>query len=236
MPKLEKFIQTITRQAGQIIAKKFGKVGVYYTKEHAADPVTVADLAANKFLVQTIKKNYPSHGIVSEEAASHQSTAEYVWYIDPLDGTFNYVHQTPWFGVCVGLARRGRLVLSAVYLPVLNQFFFAKRGSGAYLNGKRIHCARKSSLAESRGCGFSRLAKRKLDLWKKFFRAAESSPLWLYGLHSAAVNGAYAAAGYFDWYLSRDSMVWDYAANSLILTEAGCREWPGVIFWLAVVL
>ena len=129
---MDRFIQKIAKAAGAAVLKKFGKVGVKYMKSEALwDCVTEADLISDRLMVSAIKKKYPDHGIISEESGSHNPDADYVWIIDPIDGTFNFSIGVPQFGVMVCLAYRGDIVLSAIDLPATKEFFFAKNRKGS---------------------------------------------------------------------------------------------------------
>src|SRR3989339_1735679 len=99
----EKFLKKIIVKAGKETLKYFGKVGVKYTKKHIADVVTEADLKSSSIIVSAIKKRFPEHGIISEEEKDHNNDAEYVWIVDPLDGTRNFATKTPYFCVLIAL-------------------------------------------------------------------------------------------------------------------------------------
>src|SRR3989344_8204360 len=101
---MERFIQAIAKKDGAAVLKKFGKAGVHYSKsDRVWDVVTKADLLSEKIIMSAIQKRYPDHGIISEESGSVREGAEYVWVIDPIDGTLNYARSVPLFGVMIGL-------------------------------------------------------------------------------------------------------------------------------------
>ncbi|MDI6778243.1 MAG: inositol monophosphatase family protein [Patescibacteria group bacterium] len=112
--RIEKFIKTTLPKAGEILRKKFKKVGVKYTKRHALDVVTEADLAANRLLLIAIKKTFPDHGIISEETAEYKNGSEYIWVIDPLDGTLNFSRGIPIFVTMLAVFRNKELIMSAI--------------------------------------------------------------------------------------------------------------------------
>lgn len=221
---MENFIKAITKKAGAAVLKKFGKIGVAYTKKHANDVVTEADLLSNKILVDAIKKKYPAHGIVSEEQGERQAGAEYVWYIDPLDGSKNFASGIPLFVIMVGLARKGRLELATIFDPLRHELYFAKRGQGAYLNGKKIHCSDTRQWAYSAGCVSTNVTNENVNFLKNLSGEAARQHLWLNAFSSAGLCSAYVAVGRVDWYAgTRGADVWDRAAAALILSEAGGR-------------
>jgi len=219
---MQKFIKEITYQAGQIILEKFGKVGVKYTKSDATDVVTEADLAANDYLVEQINSKYPEHGIISEERGESKTDAEYVWIIDPLDGTRNYSLGTPLFGVMVGLARKGEMVMGAICDPTHDQLFFAEKDQGAYLNDKKIRCSDIREWERSYGMGFANINEKTAKISSKLIEAASKEPFWMNSFGATAIATMQVASGRRDWCMSLHDTIWDDAAPAIILQEAGC--------------
>ncbi len=221
---MEKFIQDIVKKAGAAVLKKLGKVGVHYTKsDQVWDVVTKSDLLAEKIIISAIKKKYPDHGIISEESGSQKIGSEYMWIIDPIDGTFNYSRGVPMFGVMVALVRNGEVLLSAIDHPATNELFFAKAGGGAFVNGKRIHCSSAKNLKEAAGVGSSSLHKRNSRFLKNLLRETRGNGTIIGSFLSMASNACYTAAGRRDWMTSLSGSIWDYAPAYLILKESGCK-------------
>ncbi|MBI4114476.1 MAG: inositol monophosphatase [Candidatus Niyogibacteria bacterium] len=219
---MERFIKKTAKEAGKIILDLFGKIDVHYTKNTLHDVVTKADLVSQKIIVDAIKKEHPSHGIVGEEEnLAHQSDADYVWYIDPLDGTKNFSTRAPLFGINIGLAHNGDVILGAVYLPPTDEFCFAEKGKGAFLNGKKIKCSEKKEWAYSYGLGGMSASPKNAHV-RKVVGALSDNTAWVMAIASSAVAAVYVADGRRDWYISRGSALWDYAGPSIILKEAGC--------------
>lgn len=219
---MEQFVKKTIKQAGSAIMKFYGSRDIEHHKETRRDIVTKADLASQKIIVEGIRKNYPGHGIISEESESFQSKAEYIWYIDPLDGTRNFASNVPLFGINMGLARNSKLILGAIYLPSTKEFCFAKKNCGVYLNDKRIRCSNQSEWELSYGIVSTHSYKLK---YKKFFSGLakiSSGKAWINAIASPAVSAVFMADGRRDWYASRGNKVWDYAAPSIIMQEAGC--------------
>ena len=151
---MDKFIRQIAKKAGAVALTRFGKDGALYLKtRNRLSVVTKADLLVEKIIISAIRKKYPDHGIISEESPRHKPDAEYVWIIDPIDGTLNFATGIPLFGTMVALAHRGQVILSAIHFPVTDELFFAKKGKGAYVNGKRVHCSRHREWSTSTGVG-----------------------------------------------------------------------------------
>lgn len=220
---MDKFMQRIVKEAGKAVLKRYGKDGVHYSKsEHAYDVVTKADLLSERIMISAIRKKYPKHGILSEEAGEINKGAEYRWIIDPIDGTMNFAASVPLFGVMVCLERENRVVLSAIYLPVTGELFFAEEGKGAYLNGKRIHCSNARALDASSGCGFVGSRKRTLQFVKRLLGAIRGEKLFFNSFGCISVNSCYVACGRKDWEVSLYGEIHDFAPTYLILKESGC--------------
>src|SRR5205085_6042164 len=127
----------MAHEAGALLMQHFrARVAVEYKGE--ADVVTVADRAAEQFLVQRLRARWPEHQILAEEGSAHKSASEYRWYVDPLDGTTNFAHGFPVFCVSLGLEHRGELIAGVLYDPNRDEMFTAEKGGGAFLNGERI--------------------------------------------------------------------------------------------------
>ena len=145
-------------------AKEVGKIHLSYfrgtnlgieTKSNIYDVVTRADKQGEAFLLEQIQKLFPGHGILGEESGAHTGTGDYLWVLDPLDGTNNFSQGLPVFTVSIGLQYKGETVLGVVYAPYLNEMYTAVKGKGAYLNGEPIRVSGKSALEESvLGTGF----------------------------------------------------------------------------------
>ncbi len=219
---MEAFLKKTIIEAGKIIEKKFGKVGVKYTKHDATDVVTEADLASNAYIVKAIKKKFSAHGIISEETGKENVAAENVWIIDPLDGTRNFATHVPLFAVSIAFAIKGEVQLAGAYDPIHKEFFIAKKDQGASCNGIAIHCSKATELNDTWGCGTAILRPEENSALESMLRAADTTSFWLSNLGSLVLNGALVASGRRDWMVSRGAFVWDYAAVSLILKEAGC--------------
>ena len=220
----DSFIQKIAREAGEAVLKRFGKDGVHYLKSnHRGDAVTKADLLSEKIIISAIRKKYPTHGIISEESGTDRPDAEYVWVIDPIDGTLNFSLGVPVFGVMVCLMHRKKVVLSSINLPALKELFFAKAGEGAYLNGKKIHCSR-ATFDHSIGMGPLSMRGRSAQFFRKFIGVAEKKHDMMFGsFGSMAVNACFVASGRRDWMVSSVGQNHDFAPVSLLFKEAGCK-------------
>ena len=223
LEELSNFIKSIAKEAGNILLKIYSKKDLQHKMKGEDDTnnlVTEADEAANKFLINEIRSHYPDHGIMSEEGEGINPNAEYLWILDPLDGTVNFKTHNPLFGTVVAILQNKKPLMSAIYMPVVDELYFAQRGNGSYLNGERIQGSKTTSLVKSVGCIPSH---NKPGQWPLYmYENACKKKAWANALGSAAVMAVYVAAGRRDWYVSSDKDVWDLAPQVLLLEEAGC--------------
>jgi myo-inositol-1(or 4)-monophosphatase len=167
---------------------------------------------------------YPGHGILAEESGRTRGDkdSEYLWIIDPLDGTTNFIHGYPFYNVSIGLAVRGKMEQAVVFDPTRNDLFYASKGRGAFLNDKRLRVSKRTRLADSLiGTGFP---FRKGDNFKRYLRMFEDVSTACAGVRrpgAAALDLCYVAAGYLDGFFETGLSPWDAAAGSLMITEAG---------------
>ncbi len=188
------------------------------------DFVTEVDQAAENLIIETLLGAYPGHAILAEESGRTRGAkdSEYLWIIDPLDGTTNFIHGLPVYAVSIALAHRGQVQQAVVYDPTRNDLFFASKGRGAFLNDKRLRVSKRLRLAESLiGTGFP---FRKGDNFKRYVQMFEDVMQHCAGLRrpgAAALDLCYVAAGYYDGFFETGLSPWDIAAGSLMITEAG---------------
>ncbi|MGD9832614.1 MAG: inositol monophosphatase family protein [Piscinibacter sp.] len=188
------------------------------------DFVSEVDQAAEQAIIETLLAAYPGHGILAEESGrSHGAKdSDYVWIIDPLDGTTNFLHGFPVYAVSIALAFRGQVQQAVVYDPTRNDLFYASKGRGAFLNDKRLRASKRTRLSDALiGTGFP---FRKGDNFKRYVQMFEEVMQHCAGLRrpgAAALDLCYVAAGYYDGFFETGLNPWDIAAGSLIITEAG---------------
>ena len=188
------------------------------------DFVTEVDHAAERIIIETLLTAYPGHGILAEESgrAHGAEHSEYLWIIDPLDGTTNFIHGLPVYAVSIALAYRGQVQQAVVYDPTRNDLFYASKGRGAYLNDRRLRVSKRIRMAECLiGTGFP---FRKGDNFKRYLKMFEEVMQQCAGMRrpgAAALDLCYVAAGYYDGFFETGLSPWDMAAGSLMITEAG---------------
>jgi myo-inositol-1(or 4)-monophosphatase len=213
------------RAAGSIINRAALDVeAVRVSQKKANDFVTEVDHAAEQAIIETLLTAYPGHGIWAEESGNTHGArdSEYVWIIDPLDGTTNFIHGLPVYCVSIALAVRGKVEQAVVYDPTRNDLFTATKGRGAYLNDRRIRVSKRTQLKEcliSTGFPF-----REGDDFRHYLNLMGDVMQRTAGLRrpgAAALDLAYVAAGYTDGFFELGLQAWDVAAGSLLVTEAG---------------
>ena len=188
------------------------------------DFVTEVDKHAEAVIVDTLLAAYPGHGILAEESGRTLGAkdSEFLWIIDPLDGTTNFIHGFPVYAVSIALAWRGVVQQAVVYDPNRNDLFYASRGRGAFLNDRRLRVSKRLRLADSLiGTGFP---FRKGDNFKRYMKMFEEISQQCAGLRrpgAASLDLCYVAAGWYDGFFETGLSPWDIAAASLIITEAG---------------
>lgn len=217
-------IQT-ARDAGRVLAEKFGRVTVRHKGD--IDLVTDADLAAERLIVERVRSHYPRHAILAEEAgeiiAIGGQQADYKWIVDPLDGTTNYAHGYPVFCVSIALEHEGQIVVGVVYDPLRDEMFAAARGEGATLNGRRMRVSDVGELNRALVCtGFPYDVRSRTEFARHFANFIMSAQS-VRRDGAAALDLAYVAAGRFDGFWEEGLRPWDVAAGALLIEEAGGR-------------
>jgi myo-inositol-1(or 4)-monophosphatase len=188
------------------------------------DYVSEVDRAAEQAIINTLLEAYPGHGILAEESGRTHGAqhSEYVWIIDPLDGTTNFLHGFPFYAVSIALAFRGVVQQAVVYDSTRNDLFFASKGRGAFMNDRRLRVSKRIKLADALiGTGFP---FRKGDNFKRYVKMFEEVMQSCAGLRrpgAAALDLCYVAAGHYDGFFETGLSPWDVAAGSLMITEAG---------------
>ncbi len=212
----------IAKDAGRVLEHYYERK-VPYEYKAEFDLVTAADRASERLVVEQLRSRFPSHSIVAEEGGGLDKGSEYVWHVDPLDGTTNFAHGFPAFCVSIGLARQGEVIAGVVYDPLRNELFSAEKGSGAYLNNRRIHVSSAGALSESLfATGFAS-PRRHVDVNVYFFHQVSMLSHGIRRAGSAALDLCSVAAGRLEGFWEFGLKTWDVAAGLLLVTEAGGR-------------
>lgn len=214
-------IDAIEAGANELMRFFNGKF-IISNKEGINNLVTEADHASDKAIQTVIKKAFPEHGIVSEETAEVVSDSEYKWIIDPIDGTVNFANGIPICCVSIGLEYQGKMLMGAVFNPILKEFFFAEKGKGATLNNVKIAVSNKTEVLKSclvTGFPYTYLDQPNgpLQAFERLIRRG----IPVRRLGSAAIDLCWVAAGRFDGFYEHQLNAWDSAAGFIIVEEAG---------------
>jgi myo-inositol-1(or 4)-monophosphatase len=212
----------IARESGALLANFFER-RVPFELKGDFDLVTEADRASEKLVVERLRSHFPSHGIVAEEGGGHESPSEFRWYVDPLDGTTNFAHGFPMFNITLGLERAGEIIAGVVYDPIRGEMFTAERGSGAWLNNRRLHVSKATRLADSLASTGFPSRKRHANVNIHFYHQMAMSSHGVRRTGSAAIDLAYVASGRLDAFWEFGLNPWDMAAGILLVSEAGGR-------------
>ena len=213
------------RAAGSLINRAALDIeSVRVSQKKANDFVTEVDQAAEAAIIETLLQAYPGHGILAEESGNQHGArdSEFVWIIDPLDGTTNFIHGLPVYCVSIALAVRGKVEQAVVYDPTRNDLFTATKGRGAFLNDRRIRVSKRTQLKEALvSTGFPYREGDDFDQYLVMMGEVMRRTAGLRRPGAAALDMAYVAAGFTDAFFEKGLQPWDVAAGSLLVTEAG---------------
>jgi myo-inositol-1(or 4)-monophosphatase len=210
------------RRAGSIINRAALAGGLKVRSKRAKDFVTQVDQAAEEAIIDVVRNAYPEHGFLAEESGASSADAEFVWIIDPLDGTTNFIHGFPQYCVSIGIQHRGALAHAVIYDPVRNELFTASKGRGAYLNDRRIRVTTLTRLGDALvGTGFPFKELDRLDLYTRQLQTMMKTCAGVRRAGAAALDLAYVACGRLDAFWELGLAPWDMAAGVLLIQEAG---------------
>ncbi len=210
--------------AGKFLREVFRSGNITIEYKDLNETVTSADKGSEQLILEYLTERFPDHKIISEESgASGNGSSEFVWYIDPLDGTTNFAHHIPFFNVSIALQKRSEIICGAVYNPLLDEAFYAEKGFGAYLNGMKIEPSKNSNLKHAFiGCCHGRKddeISKFIELMRKFKPKVKD----MRKLGSGALELCYTACGRIDAFIGYGIKPWDFKAGLLIGLESGCK-------------
>lgn len=213
------------REAARIINRASLETNTLKIDSKASnDFVTEVDKGAEAAIIRVLQEAYPDHGILAEESgdALARPDAEYLWIIDPLDGTTNFIHGVPQYAISIALSRNGVLEQGVVYDPIKNELFTATRGRGAFLNDRRIRVSGRARMNEALiGTGFPFRAGDNIDAYLTAFKELCFKTAGIRRAGSAALDLAYVACGRYDAFWELQLRPWDIAAGALLVLESG---------------
>jgi len=198
-----------SEKASKALIRDFGEIEkLQVSKKGPTDFVSNADIKAEKIIIEELKKAKPNYSILSEENGyDEQKDKKNTWVIDPIDGTTNFLHGTPHFAICIALQSNKEIVSGLIYDPIKDEMFFAEKNMGAYLNNRRLKVSSKNMIEE---CLFSSNQE-----------GVKFSNLNMRCTGCAALDLAYVASGRLDGFFNNNINLWDIAAGSLMVKEAG---------------
>lgn len=222
---LQKWLEIATQAAkkgGDVLKHYWGNLHAIKEKEYAGDLVTEADQQSEKVILEWISVHFPHHQILAEESGVSQQASDYLWAIDPLDGTTNYAHQYPMAAVSIGLIYRQEPILGVIYNPFTEELYQAAQGLGATLNQRPIHVSTISEINKSLlATGFAYDRRETPDNNYAEFCHFTHLTQGVRRAGAASLDLAYVACGRLDGYWERGLKPWDMAAGVVLVREAG---------------
>lgn len=213
-------MEQIAREAGALLMTHFARRSGFQYKGDV-DLVTEADRASEALILDRIQARWPRHDVVAEEGSRRESGSDYRWHVDPLDGTTNFAHGFPVFCVSLGVEHKGKVVAGVIYDPTRDELFAAERGSGAYLNHRKMRVSQTTTMFEGLlATGFPSHKRHKNPNIHLYHHITLRS----HGVRragAAALDLACVAAGRFDGFWEFNLNPWDTAAGTLLVEEAG---------------
>jgi myo-inositol-1(or 4)-monophosphatase len=210
------------RRAGRVISRGAQNLDALTVRHKSLnDLVSEVDRAAEEAIIDTLHASFPDHAILAEESGA-SGESDFVWIIDPLDGTTNFLHGFEQYAVSIALAHKGVLSHAVIYDPCRNDLYTASRGRGAYLNDRRLRVAKRDKLIDALiGTGFPFRMFKHLDAYTAMMKDLMGKTAGIRRPGAAALDLANVAAGRMDGFFEIGLSPWDMAAGALLITEAG---------------
>ena len=209
------------REAGAIL-QDFATRDFTVSNKGRINLVTEADHASEAHIKNLILENYPDHQIHAEESGIHQAQSDYIWIVDPLDGTTNFAHGIPCYAVSIGIEHRGEMIAGVIYDPSRDDLYSAERGAGSFRNGSQIRVSQVQRLEQALlVSGFPYDVRERMNVYLPAWEAFLARAQGVRRLGAAAIDLCYVACGYFDGFWEFGLNPWDTAAGWLLIEEAG---------------
>ena len=212
------------RKASKTLIRDFGEVEkLQVSLKGPGDFVTASDKKVEKIIIEELQKARPDYSILSEEVGEINKDESFRWIIDPIDGTANFLHGIPHFGISIGLEKKQEIICGIIYDPIKDEMFVAEKGNGSYVNNQRMRVSARSKLDE---CiiftgGPKKTAKDREESLIEYKKFSSKISLPIRKMGSAALDMAYVAAGRCDGFWQRGLSYWDLAAGIILVKEAG---------------
>lgn len=211
-------------KASRSLKRDFGEVeNLQVSVKGPGDFVSAADRKAEQIVKTELLKARPGYSFIGEEGGKVEGTDEtHTWIVDPLDGTTNFLHGIPHFAVSIALERNGVLVAGVVYNPAIDELYVAERGTGAFLNDRRLRVSARRKPEDSVvGCGTPHIGRGDHVQYRNELKVVQSRFGGIRRIGACALDLAYVAAGRFDGFWERGVKPWDVAAGIVLIREAG---------------
>lgn len=205
---------------GGVILEKYFETNLQKEIKEDMSIVTVADREVEKAVIETISKTYPDHAFLGEEGGEQNQGSEFMWVIDPIDGTTNFVNGIPLFAISIALVKDSEHVVSVIYNPITDTLFTAEKGKGAYCNGRRFNVSDQDAKTGMVTIGTSSDPNDKELVRRLFYHAKDYIKSVRY-LGSTVIELGYLARGGTEGFVNVGTKKWDYTAGTLIVLEAG---------------
>jgi len=207
------------KQAGDFLLGNFGKVS-RIEKKSDRNFATNLDKEAEEMILDKIRTKFPNHGIIAEESGGSAPDREYLWIIDPLDGTHNFMRNIDIFGVSIGIVQRGKFVGGVIYMPKENELYVGEKGGGAYKNDKKIKVSSNDNLKDC-SIAFDSSIRHSPEVMLKVLGDLANEVFNVRMLGSSARHLSYLAEGVLDFVVEFHDRPWDFAGGVCIIEEAG---------------
>lgn len=217
-------IKGCTQEAGTYINKMFYSIDqVKITQKTKNDFVTQVDNKSEEIIVKTIKENFPNHAILAEESGKKpKKNSKYLWVIDPLDGTTNFIQKIPHYGISVALLQNNQPVFGLIHHPLRDETFHAFKDGGSFLNQKKIKVSNKKTLQDCLGAtGFPFRTQNQLEAYLRIFKDLFAQSQGMRRCGAAVLDLAYLACGRYDYFWEAYLEPWDFLAGVILIQEAG---------------
>ena len=214
-------MEDLARKAGDVLTKHFRQDYSLFSLRSTAKEASVRyDKDVDRLIIAEIKRHYPHHSLLTEESGFLQGDPDWLWIVDSLDGTGNFANFNPFFSVCIALMHKSELLLGTMYAPAINEFYFAEKGKGAYLNGGRIRVSDITDLSQSY-IFYCEGGEKDRSKTGKIISRVYPHVMDMRKLGSAGLEIAWVAAGRGEAYLTTKIEPWDVAPGVLLIQEAG---------------
>lgn len=207
------------KEAGELLVNNFGKIKTIESKGDR-NFATNLDKQAEKMIIAQIKSKFPDHGIIGEEGGTQKLTSDYIWIIDPLDGTHNFMHNIPIFGVSIGIMYRNNFIAGVIYMPVEKELYVGEKGNGAFKNNKRIHVSQTSDLKRC-SISFDSSIRYTPKVMLKTLDKLAQEVFNIRMLGSSVRALTYIAEGKLDASVEFHDWPWDFSGAVALIEEAG---------------